>query len=45
MFRNDLELAFVAADQKGKSFSGGRNTLDLNMKPETASASRRPASA
>ena len=34
-FRNDLELAFVAVDQKGKSFSGGRNTLDLNMKPDT----------
>ncbi len=34
-FRNHLELAFVAVDQKGKSFSGGRNTLDLNMKPET----------
>ncbi len=34
-FRNNLELAFVAVDQKGKSFSGGRNTLDLNMKPDT----------
>jgi len=34
-FRNNLELALVAVDQKGKSFSGGRNTLDLNMKPET----------
>ena len=36
MFRNNLELAVVAVDQKGKSFSAGRNTLDLNMKPDTA---------
>ena len=35
-FRNRLELAFVAVNQSGKSFSGGRNTLDLNMKPDTA---------
>ncbi len=35
-FRNNLELAVVAVDQKGKSFSGGRNTVDLNMKPDTA---------
>jgi VWFA-related protein len=34
-FRNNLEIAVVAVDQKGKSFSGGRNTLDLNMKPDT----------
>jgi VWFA-related protein len=34
-FRNNLELAFVAVDRNGKSFSGGRNTLDLNMKPDT----------
>jgi VWFA-related protein len=40
MFRNNLELAVLAVDQKGKSFSGGRNTLDLNMKPDTAQRAR-----
>jgi hypothetical protein len=35
-FTNDMELALLAVDAKGKSFSGDRNTLGLNMKPETA---------
>jgi hypothetical protein len=35
-YRNALELALVAVNQSGKSFSGGRNTLDLNMKADTA---------
>ncbi len=33
--RNNIELAIVAVNQSGKTFSGGRNTLDLNMKPDT----------
>ena len=36
VFRNHLELAVAATNQSGKTFSGGRNTLDLNMKPDTA---------
>jgi len=36
VFRNHVELALVATNQSGKSFSGGRNTLDLNMKPDSA---------
>lgn len=35
-FHNTLEVALVATDQKGKAFSGGRTTFDLNMKPDTA---------
>jgi VWFA-related protein len=35
-FRNHLEMAAVAVDQKGKTFTPGRSTLDLNMKPDTA---------
>jgi VWFA-related protein len=35
-YRNHLELALVAVNQSGKTFSGGRNTLDLNMQPDTA---------
>ena len=35
-YRNNLELALVAVNQSGKTFSGGRNTLDLNMQPDTA---------
>jgi VWFA-related protein len=34
-FRNDLEVAFVAADAKGKVFFGDRNTLNMNFKPDT----------
>ncbi len=36
MFRNDLEVLVVASDDKGKSFSNERNTVTLNMKPDTA---------
>jgi VWFA-related protein len=36
MFKNDLEVVGVATDVKGKSFTTGRNTVNLNMKPETA---------
>jgi hypothetical protein len=32
---NDLELAFVAVDTKGKLHSGDRNTINLTLKPET----------
>ncbi len=35
-FRNDLEVLIVASDDKGKSFSTDRNTVNLNMKAETA---------
>jgi hypothetical protein len=35
-FRNDLELAVTATNQSGKTFSGGRNTLNLNMRPDSA---------
>jgi VWFA-related protein len=35
-FRNNVELAVAATNQSGKTFSGGRNTLDLNMRPESA---------
>ena len=35
VFTNNLEVAFVAVDQNGKVFSGDRNTLDLNLKPDT----------
>lgn len=34
-FQNNLELAVVAVNHEGKSFSNGRNTLDLRMKPDT----------
>jgi VWFA-related protein len=36
MFKNDLEVIGVATDDKGKSFSTNRNTVNLNMKPDTA---------
>jgi VWFA-related protein len=36
MFKNDLEFVGIATDDKGKSFSTDRNTLNLNMKPDTA---------
>lgn len=35
-FHNNVELALVATNQSGKAFSGGRNTLDLNLRPESA---------
>jgi VWFA-related protein len=36
MFKNDLEIVAVAGDDKGKTFSTPRNTVNLNMKPDTA---------
>lgn len=39
-FQNNLELALVAVNQDGKSFSSGRNTLDLRMKPDTMKRTR-----
>jgi hypothetical protein len=36
MFKNDLEIVGVATDDKGKSFTTDRNTVNLNMKPDTA---------
>ena len=32
---NDIEMAIVAVDQKGKAFNSDRTTLNLNMKPDT----------
>jgi VWFA-related protein len=36
MFKNDLEVITIATDQNGKAFSTDRNTVNLNMKPDTA---------
>lgn len=36
MFKNDLEIVGIATDDKGKSFSTDRNTVNLSMKPDTA---------
>ena len=36
MMKNDLEVLAVATDDKGKTFATGRNTVNLNMKPDTA---------
>lgn len=36
MFKNDLEVLGVATDDKGKSFSTDRSTVNLNMKPDTS---------
>ena len=36
MFRNGLEVLVIATDDKGKSFPSDRSTIDLNMKPDTA---------
>ena len=36
MFKNDLEIIGIATDDKGKSFTTDRNTVNLNMKPDTA---------
>jgi VWFA-related protein len=36
MFKNDLEVLGLATDDKGKTFATGRNTVNLNMKPDTA---------
>src|SRR6185436_18179685 len=35
-FHNDLEVLVVATDDKGKTFPTERNTVTLNMKPDTA---------
>jgi VWFA-related protein len=39
-FNNDLEIGFVAVDQNGKVYSGDRNTLTLNLKPDTVTRLR-----
>lgn len=36
MFKNDLEVMAMATDQKGKTTFGDRNTVNLNMKPDSA---------
>ena len=36
MFKNDLEVVGIATDDKGKTFATDRNTVNLNMKPDTA---------
>lgn len=36
MFKNDLEVLGMATDDKGKAVNTGRNTVALNMKPDTA---------
>ena len=36
LFFNGLEALVIATDDKGKSFSSDRATMDLNMKPDTA---------
>jgi hypothetical protein len=40
MFKNDLEILGIATDDKGKSFNTDRNTVTLNMKPDTANRMR-----
>jgi len=35
MFKNDLEVLAMATDEKGKTTYGDRNTVNLNMKPDT----------
>jgi VWFA-related protein len=35
-FRNDLEVMLMASDEKGKTYPSERNTITLNMKPDTA---------
>ncbi len=39
-FHNDLEIAFLAVDAKGKAFSGDRNTLNLQLKPDSVARVR-----
>ena len=36
LFKNDLEVVAIATDDKGKSFTTDRNTVNLVMKPDTA---------
>ncbi len=40
MFKNDLEVIGIATDEKGKSFTTDRNTVNLAMKPDTANRVR-----
>ena len=40
VFKNDLEVVAIATDDKGKSFSTDRNTVNLVMKPDTANRVR-----
>jgi VWFA-related protein len=35
-FRNDLEVQVIASDEKGKVYPTDRNTVNLNVKPDTA---------
>lgn len=39
-FHNDLEVAISAINQQGKVFSGERNTVALNLKPDTVNRVR-----
>jgi VWFA-related protein len=34
-FRNDIEIALIAVDTKGKVFSGDRNVVNMNLRPDT----------
>jgi hypothetical protein len=34
-FNNDLEIAWMAVDARGKLFPGDRNTLSMTLKPDT----------
>jgi len=36
MFKNDLEVMAMATDEKGKTTYSDRNTVNLNMKPDSA---------
>jgi VWFA-related protein len=40
MFKNDLEVVGIATDDKGKAFNTDRNTVNLNMKPDTVNRVR-----
>ncbi len=39
-FHNHLEIAWLAADAKGKLFPGDRNTIDLNLKADSVARVR-----
>jgi VWFA-related protein len=40
VFKNDLEISWIATDTKGKVFPGDRNTLNLTLKPDTVTRLR-----
>ena len=40
MFKNDLEVMAMATDEKGNTTYGDRNTVNLNMKPDSANRVR-----